>query len=102
MALLEAGYADATAVLARPAAYRVRRRTTNSGERLTDEIRRRERVIRIFPARASALRLRGALLMAIEEGWSTGTRYRPLETYWSWKQQQHPVAAGGDRTLSIA
>jgi len=102
VALLEAGYEDATAVLALPAAYRVRLRTTNSVERLNEEIRRRERVIRIFPSRASALRLLGALLMEIEEGWSTGKRYLPMETYWSWKQQQQPVAEGGDRTLSIA
>ncbi len=101
MALLEHGYEDATAVLALPAAYRVRLRTTNSVERLNEEIRRRERVIRIFPSRSSALRLIGAVLMEIEEGWSTGKRYLTMDAYWAWKQHQ-AVAEGGDRALSIA
>ena len=37
--------------------YRRRLRTTNSVERLNEEIRRRELIIRIFPTRDSALRL---------------------------------------------
>jgi len=102
MALLEDGYEDATAILALPAPYRVRLRTTNSVERLNEEIRRRERVIRIFPSRASALRLLGAVLIEIEEGWSTGKRYLTMDAYWIWKQQQQASAEGGDRTLSIA
>ncbi len=96
MEILEDGYEDATAVFALPAAYRVRLRTTNSVERLNEEIRRRERVIRIFPCRNSALRLVGALLMEYEEQWSTGYRYLDMTTYWQWKQQQQQhVAEGG-------
>ncbi len=53
VAVLEAGFDDATAVLALPDPYRRRLRTTNSVERLNEEIRRRERVIRIFPNRES-------------------------------------------------
>jgi len=102
LALLEEGYEDATAVLALPAPYRVRLRTTNSVERLNEEIRRRERVIRIFPSRASALRLLGALLMELEEGWSTGKRYLPMDAYWAWKQHHQAIAEGGVPTLSIA
>jgi transposase-like protein len=49
MATLEAGFDDATAVLALPEPYRRRRRTSNGMERLNEEVRRRERVIRIFP-----------------------------------------------------
>ena len=52
---------DALAVLALPEKYRLRLRTTNMQERLNEEVRRRERVIRIFPNEASALRLIGAL-----------------------------------------
>lgn len=51
MSILEAGFDDATAVIAFPEKYRKRLRTTNSVERLNEEIRRRERVIRIFPNR---------------------------------------------------
>jgi transposase-like protein len=69
VATLERGFDDATAVLALPRPYRKRLRTTNAQERLNEEIRRRERVIRIFPARASVVRLVGALLMEQDE-WS--------------------------------
>jgi transposase-like protein len=39
-------------------------------ERLNEEIRRRERVIRIFPNDESALRLMGALLAEFNETWA--------------------------------
>jgi transposase-like protein len=90
MDILEAGFDDATAVLALPAPYRARLRTTNAQERLHEELRRRERVIRIFPSRASVLRLLGALLMEMEEQWTTGHRYLAMETYWHWKRAQPP------------
>ncbi len=71
VATLERGFDDATAVLALPLYYRTRLRTTNGVERLNEEIRRRARVIRIFPNRESALRLLGALLMEQDEAWTT-------------------------------
>ncbi len=46
MANLEAGFDDATAVLALPEPYRRRLRTSNGMERLNEEVRRRESVIR--------------------------------------------------------
>ena len=51
MRILEEGFEDATAVLDYPDHYRRRLRTTNGMKRLNEEIRRRERVIRIFPNR---------------------------------------------------
>ncbi|MDR9769168.1 transposase [Acetomicrobium sp.] len=48
---------------------RKRLRTTNGQERLNQEIRRRERVIRIFPNCESALRRVRALLMEQDETW---------------------------------
>ena len=47
--VLREGVLDATAVLALPEKYRKRLRTTNMVERLIQEVRRREKVIRIFP-----------------------------------------------------
>lgn len=88
MAVLEAGFDDATAVLALPEPYRRRLRTSNSIERLNEEIRRRERVIRIFPNRASALRLVGALLLEQHEQWTTGHHYLDMTRYWQWYQEQ--------------
>ncbi len=63
MDIVEDGFEDAVVVLALPECYRKKLRTTNSLERLNEKICRRERVIRIFPNRESAIRLIGALLM---------------------------------------
>ena len=57
-------------------------------ERLNEEIRRRERVIRIFPNRASAGRLLGALLMEHDESWSTGKVYLDMTEYWQWREER--------------
>jgi putative transposase len=85
VATLERGFDDATAVLALPAPYRQRLRTTNAVERLNEEVRRRERVIRIFPNRESVIRLLGALLMEQDEAWTTGKRYFDMTAYWQWR-----------------
>ncbi|WP_236018405.1 transposase [Alicyclobacillus suci] len=82
---------SATAVLSLPERYRQRLRTTNGVERLNEEIRRRERVIRIFPNRTSAIRLLGALLMEMDEKWTTGHRYLTMDDYWAWKRTQTQV-----------
>lgn len=81
MKLLEEGLEDATAILSLPDHYRKRLRTTNSVERMNEEIRRRERVIRIFPNRESLERIVGALLMEIHEKWSSGKRYLDMQEY---------------------
>jgi putative transposase len=96
VAALERGFEDATAVLALPAPYRQRLRTTNAVERLNEEVRRRERVIRIFPNRESALRLVGALLMEQDEAWTTGKRYFAMTAYWQWRQAQADSAEQED------
>jgi transposase-like protein len=88
MAILESGFEDATAVLLLPEKYRKRLRTTNPLERLNEEIRRRERVIRIFPNRESAMRLIGALLMEIDEKWASGKKYLDMAEYLEWQETQ--------------
>lgn len=84
--ILEAGLEDAIAVLVLPAKYRRRLRTTNMLERLNEELRRRERVIRIFPNEASALRMIGALLVEQHEQWISGKRYFNMDEYETWRQ----------------
>ena len=83
---LEAGWEDATAVLSLPPKYRRRLRTTNMLERFIGELRRRERVIRIFPNLQSSWRLIGALCAEQHETWATGRRYFDMAEYWEWKQ----------------
>lgn len=58
-----------------PAAHRKRLRRTNGLERFNQELRRRARVISIFPNRSSCLRLTSALAMEQSEEWLTGHRY---------------------------
>lgn len=90
--MLESGLEDALAVMALPEKYRRRLATTNMQERLNEEIRRRERVIRIFPNEASAMRLIGALLAEKHETWSTGKKYFDMEEYFEWKAAQPKMA----------
>jgi len=83
--VLEDGFHDATAVLALPEKYRKRLRTTNMLERFIQEIRGREKVIRIFPNIDSAYRLVGALCAETHEEWSTGRRYLNMDEYFRWR-----------------
>lgn len=64
---LDAGFTDATQFLNESRKYHISIRTTNSLERVNKEIRRREKVINIFPNEASAVRLLGSVLMDIHE-----------------------------------
>lgn len=86
MQVLEAGFDDATAVLVLPEKYRRRLRTTNGVERLIEEVRRRERVIRIFPNRESVVRLIGALLMEFDDKWASGKKYLDMSEYHQWHE----------------
>ncbi len=58
-----------------PWQHRKRMRSTNMMERWNQELRRRSRVIRIFPNRASCLRLFGAMCMEQSEQWRAGRKY---------------------------
>lgn len=75
MQILDEAFDDITAVMALSLKYRKRLRTTNGVERLNQEVRRRERVIRIFPNEASVNRLLGSLLMEQDDRWSSGRKY---------------------------
>jgi putative transposase len=65
--------------LAFPEPHRGRIRTTNGLERLNQEIKRRTRVVRIFPNRESCLRLVSALAVEQSEEWVTGRRYLDMQ-----------------------
>lgn len=54
-------------------------RTTNGVERLHREVRRRARVVSIFPNPSSCLRLVSAILAEISEEWLTGRTYINFE-----------------------
>ena len=54
-------------------------KSTNMLERLNEEIKRRTRVVRIFPNPASCLRLVRALCAEVHEGWLEDHRYLNME-----------------------
>ncbi len=65
-----------------PARHRRRLRTTNSVERINEEIKRRTRVARLFPNEESLLRLVSAILSEISEDWETGRVYLNMKDEW--------------------
>jgi len=87
---------DVTAVRGLPGKYR-RIRSTNRVERLIEDVRRREKVIRIFPNNVSAWRYAGAVLVEIHEDWITSKR-RYLDMIeceeWKAKNRFEPVKDG--------
>ena len=58
-----------------PLAHRRRLRTSNIAERINKEIKRRTRVVGIFPNTQSCLRLVSAIIMEIDEEWIEGNTY---------------------------
>ena len=74
-AWLEDNLAEGFTVFDYPLEHRRSVRTTNSLERINKEIRRRTRVVGIFPNEASCLRLVSALLMETSEEWQIGKHY---------------------------
>jgi transposase-like protein len=74
-AWLEDNLSEGFTVFDFPLEHRRSIRTTNSLERINKEIRRRTRVVGVFPNEASCLRLISALLMEISEDWQIGKHY---------------------------
>lgn len=70
---LDEGFEDAFAYLANHVIHS-RLRSTNCLERLNQEVRRREKVIRIFPNLDSAIRLIGSILIDINKDLITSSR----------------------------
>ena len=64
-------------------------RTVNTLERVNKEIRRRTRVVGIFPNEASVLRLTSAVLAEIHDEWLTGRQYLNLA---DWSIMEKPAS----------
>ncbi|MBP7118384.1 MAG: IS256 family transposase [Candidatus Cloacimonetes bacterium] len=72
---LDSTYHEITVYLDFPPAHWSRIKCTNSLERLNEELRRREKCIRIFPNEMSCIRLIGAILQGYSEDWTSGKIY---------------------------
>ena len=71
-----------------PEPHRRRMKSTNMLERFNQELKRRSRVIRIFPNEASCIRLLGSLCMEQSEEWETGRIYLNMITDLKGKSNQ--------------
>ena len=71
-----------------PKGHQVRLRTTNNLEKLHQEVKRRTRVVRIFPNRRSCLRLVSALAMEQSDEWLTGSRYLTMPEHEPVEEQE--------------
>lgn len=80
MEILENGLADVLTFMAYPREHWSRISSTNPIERINKEIRRRTRVIGIFPSVSSALRLIGMILLEQTEDWHANKRYMSEES----------------------
>jgi transposase-like protein len=84
-----------------PLSHRRRMKSTNMIERLNQELKRRSRVIRIFPNEASCLRVLGTLCMEQSEEWETGRIYLNMDNEqntningeWIWREQFNLASA---------
>jgi len=77
---MEENLPEGLTVFTLPAEHQRRMRTTNSLERVNQELKRRTRVAGIFPNEASLLRLISARLMEISEEWETGKIYLNMQS----------------------
>ena len=73
-AMLREGLEDCLTVLAFPEAHRQRLWSTNMLESLMRRLKKRSRVVGVFPSRSSCDRLLGAQLLEVHEEWSVSER----------------------------
>ena len=72
---MEVNIPEGFTIFSFPKAHQKRLRTSNPLERLSQEIKRRTRVIRVFPNEQSCLRLISAILLEYSEEWEYGRLY---------------------------
>ena len=95
MEIFEGGIDDVLSYLHYPQPHRVRISSNNPLERLNLEIRRRTRVVGIFPHAGSCLRLIGMILVEQNEDWLTaGKAYLTFD--------EAPVEESAAKVLSMA
>jgi putative transposase len=91
---LEEHIEECLSCLSFPESHRRRIRTTNGLERFNQEIKRRTRVVRIFPNREACLRLVTALAVEQSEEWVTGRRYLDMEELREHRRSEEPEKDG--------
>lgn len=87
---------DALAYLAFPPSHWKRLRTNNVQERANREIKRRSRVVQVFPSERSLERLVGAVMCELDEQWSESRyfAYGKIQELYDEKRKKEPEGAG--------
>ena len=78
---MEVNLPEGFTIFSLPEPLRKRLRTSNMCEALNSSIKRRTRVVGLFPNEAALERLVTAVLMEISEGWETGKTYLTLTSH---------------------
>ncbi len=94
---LETALEDGLACFAFPEPHRRRIRSTNGLERFNQELKRRTRVVRIFPNPAACLRLVTALCIEQSEEWLSGRVYLDMS-----KIETAAARSSGEEVTSMA
>jgi transposase-like protein len=84
-----------------PDTHRRKMKSTNMLERLNQELKRRSRVIRIFPNDISCLRVLGTLCIEYSEEWTTNRKYlvmpadinAEIKGQWIWPKRKNLASA---------
>ena len=77
---MEVNLPEGFTVFAFPKTHQKRLRTSNFLERLSQEIKRRTRIVRVFPNEPSCQRLISAILMETNDQWEYGRIYLRIES----------------------
>ena len=85
VAILQTGLDAALSYLDFPSSHHRLIRSTNGLERLFEEVKRRTRVVRIFPHETSAANLSTAVALRASEDWAL-RHYLDMEPYRAWKE----------------
>ena len=80
-AWMEENIPQSFSVFKRPKEHQKKVRTSNMAERTNKEIRRRTRVVGIFPNDASCLRLISSILVETHDDWLQGNLYLKKEEF---------------------
>ena len=91
---IESGIEDCLRVLDFPESHRKRLSSTNMSERMNREIKRRTRVIGIFPSVESAERLIGALIIDEDEKWLNQQKYLNMDELQEWEDARRNDLTG--------
>jgi putative transposase len=87
---------------AAPVAHHKRLRTTNMLERINQELKRRSKVIRIFPNTSSCRRLFSALLKEWHEDWVDGRKYLDMESLWEFEKDKPNLQQFGGPAVDLS